>query len=357
MADEREARELIDHVLIVVGNDDLHGGAELSSDRRWNSSGSTLPPESTATTILFFTSSLPAISAASATAPPGSTTSFNSRNAKATAAATSASVAADPLPDQRAVDGEGELARRARHQRVADRSGERRVRLALPAAERAGVVVEARGLRGIDARCRRARLDRERDAGREPAARGRNQHHLGSKPERREVLDDLAPGGALTRDHQRVIIGRHQRRVAARRDVACDRLAVVAAPVVEHDLGAKRGGALALGARRVARHDDHRRHVEQLRRRRYPLRVVAGGIRHYAAGPAIVGNRGELVVGAAELERAGALQGLGLEEHARPGERIEHRRGHERRAQRHARKPKRCGIDIGGRRQVDHAGG
>ena len=41
---------------------------------------------------------LPAISAASATAPPGSTTSFNSRNAKPTARATSSSLAATPSP-------------------------------------------------------------------------------------------------------------------------------------------------------------------------------------------------------------------------------------------------------------------
>src|SRR5262245_10548791 len=93
MADQCEARELIDHVLIVVGNDDLHAAM-----RRWNSSGSTLPPESTATTTLFLTSSLPAISAASATAPPASATSFNERTANATAAATSSSVAETPSP-------------------------------------------------------------------------------------------------------------------------------------------------------------------------------------------------------------------------------------------------------------------
>ena len=47
-----------------------------------------LPPERTATAILPVTSTSPVISAASAMAPPGSTTSFNSENAKATAAAT-----------------------------------------------------------------------------------------------------------------------------------------------------------------------------------------------------------------------------------------------------------------------------
>ncbi len=57
-----------------------------------------LPPDRTAAAILPVTSTLPVISAASATAPPGSTTSFNSENAKATAAATSSSLATTPAP-------------------------------------------------------------------------------------------------------------------------------------------------------------------------------------------------------------------------------------------------------------------
>ena len=66
--------------------------------RRANSSGSTLPPDSTTTAVFPATSSLPASSAASATAPPGSTTSLSSRNAKATARATSSSLAVTPSP-------------------------------------------------------------------------------------------------------------------------------------------------------------------------------------------------------------------------------------------------------------------
>src|SRR5215472_9470165 len=66
--------------------------------RRENSSGSTLPPDSTATAMRPRTSILPASSAANATAPPGSTTSLSSRNAKPTARPTSSSVAATPAP-------------------------------------------------------------------------------------------------------------------------------------------------------------------------------------------------------------------------------------------------------------------
>src|SRR5258705_4760867 len=64
--------------------------------RRWNRSLSTLPPESTATATLPLRSILPASRAASATAPPGSTTSFSSRNANATARVTSSSLAQTP---------------------------------------------------------------------------------------------------------------------------------------------------------------------------------------------------------------------------------------------------------------------
>ena len=68
----------------------------------------------------------------------------------------------------------------------------------------------------------------------------------------REVLDDLASRGALAGDDQRIVVGRHQGRAALLRNVARDRLAVVARPVVQHDLGAEGLGALALRPRRIA---------------------------------------------------------------------------------------------------------
>src|SRR5258708_36402632 len=60
------------------------------------SSGAILPPDSTTTAVLATISGLPARSAASATAPPGSTTSLSSWNAKPTARSTSPSVAVPP---------------------------------------------------------------------------------------------------------------------------------------------------------------------------------------------------------------------------------------------------------------------
>ena len=55
----------------------------------------------------------------------------------------------------------------------------------------------------------------------------------------------------------------------------------------------------------------------------------------------------ELVVGAAELERAGPLQRLRLEEDPAARERIEHRRSDQRRAQRDAGEPPGGDIHVG----------
>ena len=97
-----------------------------------------------------------------------------------------------------------------------------------------------------------------------------------------QVLADLAAGGALPRDHQRIVERRHQHRAALLRDVAGDRRAVLVVAVVQHDLGAERRGALALGRRRIRRHHDHRRHAAERRRVRHALGVIAGRIGHHA---------------------------------------------------------------------------
>ena len=119
-------------------------------------------------------------------------------------------------------------------------------------------------------------------------------------------------------------------------DLARDRGAILGVAVVEHHLGAERGGALAFCLWRVLRHHDRRRHAAQLRRMRHALRVIAGRIGHHAGGFPIVRDRGNLVVGAAEFERAGALQGLGLQVHACAETVVEHGEIQQRRADRHA---------------------
>ena len=142
---------------------------------------------------------------------------------------------------------------------------------------------------------------------------------VGRQPEHGEILDDLAAGGALAGDDQRIVIGRHQNRAALCGDAAGDGLAIVAGAVVKHDFGAVGDGALALGARRIARHDDDTGHAEKPRRSGNALGVIAGRVGDDAAGRRSGGMRGELVIGAAKLERAGTLQRLGFEKNPAAG--------------------------------------
>ena len=173
----------------------------------------------------------------------------------------------------------------------------------------------------------------------------------GRRPSSGEVVDDLASRGALAGDDQGVIIRRDQNRAALPCDVAGDGFAIVAGAVVQHDFGAERRGAFALGARCIARHHDHAAHAEEPRRGGDPLRMIAGRERNDAAATLVERDRGELVVGAAELERSGALQGLGFEKSAAAGQGVERGRGQERRVQRHASQPASSVVDIGGGRQ------
>ena len=111
-------------------------------------------------------------SAASATAPPGSTTSLSSWKANATARATSCSLAVTPSPTRlrlmAKVISPGVRAISASQIVPVERS----VGLALPTPEGAGVIVEAVRLGSENARLRYACFDRERYSGGQSAARG-----------------------------------------------------------------------------------------------------------------------------------------------------------------------------------------
>ena len=148
-------------------------------------------------------------------------------------------------------------------------------------------------------------------------------------------------------DDQRIVIRRHQHGAAPRRDLARDRFAIVAHAVIEHDLGAERGGAFAFGARRVVRHHDDARHAEEPRRGRDTLRMIAGREGDDPAAALLGRNRREPVVGAAELERAGALQRLGFEKNPAAGHGVERGRGQKRSAKRDAGKPARRRFNVG----------
>jgi hypothetical protein len=149
-----------------------------------------------------------------------------------------------------------------------------------------------------------------------------------------------------------MIEGRDQRQPALRRKALPDRFAVLALAIVEDDLGAVLGRCRPLDGRGVGRHHDDAWDVEQAAGERDRLSVVAGRIGDDAA--ALLGRLEprEGVVGAAELERPGALEVLALEEDAGAGLLINGAGGDDRGPVRDAGEQPGCGFDVceGGQR-------
>jgi hypothetical protein len=158
---------------------------------------------------------------------------------------------------------------------------------------------------------RQQRLDRDADAGDQSAPAGAD--HDGARVG--ALLGDLEPGGPLPGDdvdvvegvdqHSAVLLGKNQRRQ--------QRLVDGAACVP--DLGAVPLGGGHLRDRRGVRHEHRRPRAEQLCRERHALGVVAGARGDHAPRPLGLGQPGDAHVGAADLERPGALQVLALEQH------------------------------------------
>ena len=110
-------------------------------------------------------------------------------------------------PQQLLGEREGDVARRRRQQRVADRAGELVVLLLGAGGQRAGEIVEARGLAGMDAGRGAEALDGERDAGRQAAARagGRDGIERDAQPPwpARRSRGRPCPGRSGSRDDRR----------------------------------------------------------------------------------------------------------------------------------------------------------
>ena len=120
-----------------------------------------------------------------------------------------------------------------------------------------------------------------------------------------------------------VIVGRNQGQTALAREALSDRLAILAAvAIVENDFSTIAFCRDALHRRRIRRHDDDAGNVEDLAGEGDRLRVVPGREGDDAAAPFVGGEARKRVVGAAELEGAGALEVLALEEQAGAGPRI-----------------------------------
>ena len=153
------------------------------------------------------------------------------------------------------------------------------------------------------------RLHRDRDAGQQSAAAGRHQHglHVG------RLLDDLQADGALS-GHDVEVVERVDEDRAGLRLVGPRGLeGVLEVAALEDHLGAVPPRGLLLGDRRALGHEHGGVDAEQLGRQRDALRMVAGRRRHHAAGALLLREPRDPGVGAAGLERAGALEVLALE--------------------------------------------
>ena len=177
------------------------------------------------------------------------------------------------------------------------------------------MVVEALGLDGVDAGRGRQRLEGEGDPGDQAASRHRREQHVGPLADRLELAGGLQPHRPLAGDDVEIVEGGDHHRPPLRGDGGGDRLARFAVAVVGDHLGPERPRRLGLHRRRVGRHDDQRRAADQPRRQGHALGMVSRGEGDHPADPLFGGKARQAIVGAAELERAGALQGLALDEH------------------------------------------
>ena len=191
-----------------------------------------------------------------------------------------------------------------------------------------------------------------RRARQQPAAAARDEEEI----EGAGLFDQLARRGARAGDDVRMVVGRDDAQPAFRGDAPPDCFAVVAFAIVGDDRRAVgfRGGPLDRG--RVGRHHDDGWDIQELARERDRLRVVAGRKREDAAAPLVSGEARQRVVGAAELEGAGALQVFALEEHAGAGSLVDAARGDDRRPVRDPGDLSGGALDVGESGQVSPGG-
>ena len=134
------------------------------------------------------------------------------------------------------------------------------------------------------------------------------------------LLGELEPDRALARDHARILECVDERR-AGSLDVLLRRGdRVLEARARELNRAAVRPRRLDLRHRCVLGHEDRRRDPCFARRPRDCLAVVSGARRDDARGALPLAERRDRVVRAADLERPGALEVLGLEEDRPAGE-------------------------------------
>jgi hypothetical protein len=174
-----------------------------------------------------------------------------------------------------------------------------------------------RGLLGLDTDDADVGLELthdEGDAGEQPAAAEAHD----DRPDVGALLEDLEAAGALTRDDVVVVEGVDEDRARLLRPGARVHEALVEGGADLLDGGAVGLGRLDLGHGCPDGHVDLDVDPEHLAGERHALRVVARTGSDDATGLLVVGELGHAGVGAADLERPGALEVLALEEDVGP---------------------------------------
>ena len=190
---------------------------------------------------------------------------------------------------------------------------------------------------------RRQRRDDRRAAADQPAAADRHDEQV----ELAGVLEQLEGDGAGAGHDERLVVGVDDAQPALGGELRLQRGAVVGVAVEADDLGAVALRRGALGGGRVVRHEDRRVRAAEAGGERQRLGVVARRGGADAAQRRLgLGERRDRVVGAAELERADALQALGLERDPRVEALVERARAHDRRAVRDAGQPRGGAPDV-----------
>ncbi len=127
-----------------------------------------------------------------------------------------------------------------------------------------------------DADLRAEALHVRGDPADQPAAADGDEDRVDRLP---QLAQDLHRDRALAGDHVDVVVGMHERQLAAAHDAHGLGVGVVVRVALEHDGRAERSDRVDLDLRRRHRHHDRGLRAELLRRERDALRVIAGGCR------------------------------------------------------------------------------
>ncbi len=171
------------------------------------------------------------------------------------------------------------------------------------------------GLGAEDAHVFLRQLGCGRDAADESAAADRSDDgaHV------RQVFEDLERERALARDDEFVVVRRNDGVAVSSGERFGFFLSLGTCGSHKHDLGAEAARAVDLYLGSIVRHDDDGFRLQGAGGVGDTLRMVTAGITDDAARAFRVGERGDLVVGAAQLERADGLLALELQVDVRRG--------------------------------------